>query len=81
MDTRGHASVGPATERIAEIDDHFVSLLCHDRSEGKIFASVLEFQATQAILEEESDDPEVGVWPCSFDRAVSQGLNAYFGIV
>lgn len=81
MDTRGHASIGPTTKCIAEIDDHLVSQLGCDRNKAEILAPVLEFQATQAILEEEGDDAEVGVRPSSFDGAASKSFNAHFWIV
>ena len=67
MQTRGQSIIRPPLQCFANVDHHIASSLTTHRHEGirAWTSTLLDLEATDVILEEESDDTEIEVWPDS----------------
>lgn len=77
-------AVGPALEGIADVDDHLrrsVAAPGEHRRKCPWLAAVLELKSADRVLEEQSDDAEIGVRPGSLDLALGELLQVSLGVV
>lgn len=81
VNTSSHLRICPAGESVARVDNHLVVVSGDDGGKREGCTSVLAFETTKTILEEERDDSKIGVRPGALDGSGLEPVHRYLRVV